>query len=57
MWWIVLAVLYIAFDLNYFIRAIFTVVVILCSKRGLKLTDTITTYGRFASTEGQFTRM
>nr|XP_029723391.1 protein THEM6-like [Aedes albopictus]XP_029723392.1 protein THEM6-like [Aedes albopictus] len=45
MWWIVLAALYIAFDLNYFIRAIFTVVVILCSKRGLKLTDTITTYG------------
>ncbi|XP_062540233.1 protein THEM6-like [Armigeres subalbatus] len=45
MWWMLIAVLYIAFDVNYFIRAIFTVIVILFSKRGLKLSDTITTYG------------
>ncbi|EAT32949.1 AAEL014811-PA [Aedes aegypti] len=45
MWWIILAVLFIVFDLNYFIRVIFTLIVILCSKRGLKLSDTITTYG------------
>ncbi|XP_058450632.1 protein THEM6-like [Malaya genurostris] len=44
MWWIII-VLYVALDLNYFIRTIFTLLAIALSTRNLKLTDTITCYG------------
>ncbi|XP_055639026.1 protein THEM6-like [Toxorhynchites rutilus septentrionalis] len=45
MWWMILAMLYIAFDFNYFIRVAFTIATVACSNRNLKMTDTITTYG------------
>ncbi|XP_058811930.1 protein THEM6-like [Topomyia yanbarensis] len=44
MWWIIV-LLYVTFDLNYFIRSIFTFVTIALSRRNNKLTDIITTYG------------
>ncbi|XP_055526294.1 protein THEM6-like [Wyeomyia smithii] len=44
MWWIVV-LLYVAFDLNYFIRTLCTIGSIALSRRNLKLTETITTYG------------
>ncbi|XP_055587775.1 protein THEM6-like [Uranotaenia lowii] len=45
MWWILIALLYIAFDINYFIRVTFTLVLDVFSARNLKLLDTSVSYG------------